>query len=233
VSNGQRPRVGQVRPGGRKELTDYEKLLNSKKNLSEQKDIIPFFKDKKHLSTYIGTLYLDIAVATDVCPEFDIGGNFRADLLLGSKAEGKFCIVEFEPGDEGSLFKKHKRKNPEWSPRFEHAFSQIVDWFWALEDGENTKDFRATFGDGAVTFASLLVMGRNTDLDDPKRRRLIWRTNKVLIDSNKVTCITFDHLYDALKRKFEFYTDAAEAEKGVAAPGLPPPIKSPGKKKGK
>ena len=139
-------------------------------------------------------------------------------MLLGSKAARQFCIVEFEAGKEGTIFKKQARKNPEWSSGFEHAFSQIVDWFYALGDMANTKDFQATFGTEEITFASLLVMGRTKDLDDPKRRRLVWRTNKVLIDSNKVTCNTFDQLYAALKQKFEFYT--AAVEKNASGPGL-------------
>jgi hypothetical protein len=207
----------------REELTAFDALLKGKANLSERDDIIPFFKGRKHLTAYIGTLYLNIAVATEVCYEFDIGGSFRADMLLGSKADGRFCIVEFEPGEEGALFKKQPRKYPEWSARFEHAFSQIVDWYCALADGANSHDFRDTFGDQQIMFTSLLVMGRNAELDDAKRRRLAWRTDKVFIDSNKVTCITFDQLHDALKRKYEFYTAAAEVEKTATEPGLPPP----------
>src|SRR5688572_22856688 len=84
----------------RKELKEFEKLLQSKADLSERDDILPFFGERKHLTAYIGTLYLNIAVATEVCFEFDIMGNFKADVLLGSKAANQFCIVEFEPGEE-------------------------------------------------------------------------------------------------------------------------------------
>jgi hypothetical protein len=212
----------------RKELTDFDRLLQGNSDLSERDEIIPFFKARKHLTAYIGALYLNIAVATEVCYEFDIGGSFRADILLGSKADGRFSIVEFEPGQEGALFKKQPRKYPEWSSRFEHAFSQIVDWFCGLADGANTNDFRDTFGDKEIKFASLLVMGREAELDDSKRRRLAWRTNKVLIDSNTVTCITFDQLHDELKRKYEFYAAAAEVETASTTPGLPPPPSTSG-----
>jgi hypothetical protein len=206
----------------RKELKAFEKLLKSKPSLSERADILPFFKKRKHLTAYIGTLYLNIAVATEVCFEFDITGNFKADVLLGSKMANQFCIVEFEPGEQHAIFKKQNRKNPEWSYRFEHAFSQIVDWFWALEDEKDSKDFRATFGDGEIAFASLLVIGRTASLDDAKKRRMAWRTKKVLIDSSKVICITFDDLYAALKEKYEFYASAAAIETSTTAPGLPP-----------
>ena len=59
--------------------------------------------------------------------------DFRADILLGSKQAKEFCVVEFEDGKQDTIFKKQKkRKNPEWSARFEHAFSQITDWFRQL-----------------------------------------------------------------------------------------------------
>jgi hypothetical protein len=207
----------------RQELEEFGALLKSKSDLKEREEIIPFFKERKHLTAYIGTLYLGIADATEVCFDFDITGNFEADVLLGSRAVHEFCIVEFEPAEENAIFKKQQRKNPEWSARFEHAFSQIVDWFWALEDQKGSQDFRTTFGDGEVTFASLLVMGRTAGLDDAKRRRMAWRTKRVLIDSNKITRITFDDLYAALKEKYEFYAAAAEVENAAAAPGLLPP----------
>jgi hypothetical protein len=207
----------------RQELKAFEALLNSKPDLGERADIQPFFKANRHLTAYIGTLYLNIAVATEICFEFDLAGDFRADILLGSKKASQFCIVEFEPGQEDAIFKKQKRKNPEWSPRFEHAFSQIVDWFYSLEDQKKSDGFQNTFGFGEPTFASLLVMGRRSSLDNSQMRRLIWRTKKVLIDSNKVTCITFDDLYAALKEKFEFYTAAAQVETTTDLPGVPPP----------
>jgi hypothetical protein len=208
----------------RQELNAFETLLKSKADLAERADIQPFFKANKHLTAYIGTLYLNIAVATEVCFEFDLAGDFRADILLGSKKANQFCVVEFEPGEEDAIFRKQAdRKNPEWSPRFEHAFSQIVDWFYSFEDQKNTAAFQSTFGTGEITFASLLVMGRASNMDNPKMRRLAWRTKKVLIDSNKVTCITFDTLHAALKEKFEFYSAAAKVEATTTLPGVPPP----------
>jgi hypothetical protein len=47
----------------RKELNEIEGLLSRKSDLSERDDIIPFFKDRKHLTAYIGALYLNIAAA--------------------------------------------------------------------------------------------------------------------------------------------------------------------------
>lgn len=208
----------------RQELGEFEDLLRQNVGLPEREVIQPFFKARKHLTAYMGTLYADVEVATEICFEFDLGGDFRADILLGRKKGGQFCVVELEPGEKGLVFKQQpRRKNPEWAARFEHAFSQIVDWFYHFEDQKNTAQFQATFGAGEITFAALLVIGRDADLDGPKRRRLAWRSKKVLVDSNKVTCITFDELHEALKRKFELYTAAAKEEAAGSAPGAPQP----------
>ena len=88
----------------RQELKAFEELLNSKADLDERDDIQPFFKAHKHLTAYIGTLYLNIAVATEIFFEFELAGNFRADILLGSKKDNQFCVVEFEPGKQDAIF---------------------------------------------------------------------------------------------------------------------------------
>jgi hypothetical protein len=144
------------------------------------------------------------SVATEICFEYEFFGDFKSDLLLGSKASGGFCVVEFEDGGVGSVFKKQlQRKNPEWSARFEHGFSQLVDWFFNLHDFRGTHGFQAAFGSGHVRFTGLLVAGRSSHLDDAKRTRLNWRSERVLIDSHSIICITFDQLYEILRTRFD------------------------------
>jgi hypothetical protein len=206
------------------ELQAFGDLLKSKADLSEKDDILPFFRGHKHLTAYMGTFALNIAVATEICFEYEFFGDFKADILLGSRQEAAFCVVEFEDGKQDSIFKKQpKRKNPEWSARFEHAFSQITDWFYNLEDFKNTQGFAATFGAGHTSFTGLLVMGRSAALDDVKRSRLRWRTDTVQIGRHKVACVTFDELHAALQRKFNLYAAASKVEGGAQPPGLPPP----------
>jgi hypothetical protein len=210
------------------ELQAFDGLLKSKSDLSERQDIQPFFKKNKHLTAYMGTFAPNIAVATEICFEYEFFGDFKADILLGSKQEKEFCVVEFEDGKQDSIFKKQKRrKNPEWSARFEHAFSQMTDWFYNLEDFKNTQGFSATFGPGHTSFTGLLVMGRSASLDDIRRSRLKWRTDTVSIGKHKVSCITFDELHARLQRKFYLYSAGSkEVETTTDAPGLPPPIEA-------
>lgn len=195
------------------ELAGLDALLQSKGDLSETGDIQPFFEKRKHLAAYMGTFSPNLGPATELAFEFPFFGDFKADLLLGNKCEGEFCVVEFEDGSEDSIFKKQPRRgNPEWSARFEHGISQITDWFYNLDDYKGTRGFAKTFGNGYIRFSGLLVIGRDSSLDDAKRNRLRWRTEKVLIDSHSVNCITFDEVYSVLRNRFLLYRAASKLE---------------------
>ena len=151
-----------------KELKAFAQLLKSKSNLSEQEDIQPFFKQSKHLSAFMGTFSPNIGAATELAFNFPFFSDFSADVLLGKKNEREFCVVEFENGHGDSIFKKQpKRGNPEWSSRFDHGFSQMVDWFYNLDDVKKTEGFAKTFGHGHITFTGLLIIGRSAGWTTP------------------------------------------------------------------
>jgi hypothetical protein len=196
-----------------KELKALEVLLDSKPDLSEAADIQPLFKKSKHLTAYVGTIFPEFGPATELTFEYPFFGDFKADILLGSKTARKFAVVELEDGRRHSIFKKQpKRGNPEWSTRFEHGFSQLADWFYNLDDFKGTKGFARTFGTGHIKFVGLLLIGRSASLDATRRSRLDWRTEKVLIDSHPVTCLTFDDLHASLRDRFLMYRAAASLE---------------------
>jgi len=113
----------------RSEITELDALLGSTADLSERKDIQPFFRSHEQLSAFLGSYTAHIGAATDIVYEYPIFGNFAADLIVGNKSTGDFCFIEFEDGRDESIFKKTSRNITEWSPRFEHGFSQIVDGF--------------------------------------------------------------------------------------------------------
>ncbi len=161
----------------------------------------------------MGILFAEVGPATELTFEYPFFGDFKADLLLGNKAAKRFCVVEFEDGREDSIFKKQPRRgNPEWSARFEHGVSQLTDWFYNLADFKSTEGFARTFGHGHVKFFGLLVIGRSAWLDATRRSRLDWRTEKVLIDSHPVACLTFDDLHAFLRDRFLLYKAAATFE---------------------
>ena len=205
------------------ELGVFRNLLLSKAELSETDDIQPLFRRCKHLSSFLGTFASDLGPATELAYEFPFFGDYRADLLVGSKSAGHFCVVEFEDGRSDSIFKKQpKRPNPEWSVRFEHGFSQMTDWFFNLDDYKKDHGFTKTFGYGHISFTGLLIIGRSAKLDDMKRTRLRWRTDKVLVDSNTIFCITYDDVYETLKKRFSFYVAESVFEKTTPVPSTAP-----------
>lgn len=197
----------------RRELTKFGKLLRDKPQLSERNDIQTFFKHNKQLSAFIGTFVPNIGPAPQLAFEFPFLGDFAADLILGNRDQGEFCVVEFEDGRTNSIFTKVRNKSTrEWSRRFEHGYSQLVDWFYSLDDFKKTDRFKRDFGQGHIKFFGLLVIGRSAAMSEAERSRLRWRTEKTKVDSHSIECLTFDDLYDSLAMRMSFYPQASKLE---------------------
>lgn len=190
------------------------KVLLQKDELRERDDILPFFKENKHLSAFLGVYHPEIINFDLIKHEFCLFGDFYADLVVGDSEKSSFCFIEFEDARKESIFKKNFNKSTlEWSPRFEHGFSQLVDWFWRIDDYRRTQQLKNIFGnDESFSFTGLLIIGRDSFLAELEKARLKWRLEKVLIDSRKVNCITFDQLLSYLEERLLIYSGAYCAE---------------------
>jgi Domain of unknown function (DUF4263) len=181
------------------ELTELKRLLQSKHSLSERDDILPFFRERQHLSAFVGSYHPKINRFDRVAFEYDLFGDFAADLVVGDSVKKSYCFVEFEDAASNSIFiSKPGKSSPEWSPRFEKGFSQIVDWFWKLDDLKKTEDFENRFNPRAIDYMALLIIGRNEYLEPREKKRLAWRQQNLLVNSKHIYCLTFDELYDDL-----------------------------------
>jgi hypothetical protein len=179
----------------RQEWYEFEDLLKSKSKLEERKDVLPFFKKRHDLSMLICNYFPKVVEPNTFAHEYEIYGDFVADLVVGDSSRHRYLLVEFENGDRDSVFKQVGQKStPEWAPRFEKAYSQLVDWFWKLEDMRNTSDFLNTFGSHRATFQGLIVIGKDMELSAQERDRLTWRLDRTLIDSNAISCVSFNRL---------------------------------------
>lgn len=195
----------------RRELNALGRLLRDQPHLSERNDVLPFFKARRQLAGLIGTFVPAVGPATEIAYEYSFLGDFSADLMVGNRSKGLFLAVEFEDGGRNSLFQPVRgRSTTDWGRRLEHGFSQLVDWFRTLDDYKKTDKFRKEFGPGHIVFYGLLVVGRNAGLSDADRARLDWRSDRVVIDSHKLSCITFDDLYQALSDRLTFYPPAVK-----------------------
>jgi hypothetical protein len=207
----------------KKELNKFRDLLNSKNTLGER-EMQELFEASLHLTAYIGTTLGNIGVAKLVAYQFEIMGDYRADFVFGNR-EKQFCLVELENGDADSVLERvDKKSTKEWSKRFEHGFSQIVDWFCHLDDFKKTDRFHRNFGYGHIDFIGVLLIGRNKGLDADDIRRLRWRTHNVIVDSHPVVCMTYDELYKELNEGYERYSAAFSVE---TAPSQTTPIQGP------
>lgn len=181
----------------RTEWHEFEILLNSKMILNERTDVLPFFKQRYNLSTLICSYIPHIREPDVFAHEFEIYGDFIADLIIGDSKTHHYLLVEFEDGKSDSIFEKKKNKaTSDWSKRFESAFSQLVDWLWKLEDMRSTSDFQSTFGSRRAKFQGLIIIGKDMNLDLEEKDRLKWRNDRIIVDSSAVSCVSFNELKD-------------------------------------
>ncbi len=107
--------------------------------------------------------------------EFGIKGLFRADLAIGNHKSRKFVLIEFEDGQENSLFKGGTRKYRYWSPRLEHGFGQVVDWGWAKHSHPSDVAFTNSFGGNVLDDCYVVVCGRNPPAGSLEEQRFDFR----------------------------------------------------------
>ncbi|MEM6264452.1 MAG: Shedu anti-phage system protein SduA domain-containing protein [Bacteroidota bacterium] len=186
----------------RRELLEYDLLLRQHESLDERKELLPFFQKREQLAASLGFLvHPNIFTPSLLAFEYDIFGDFRADLVVGDPDTHAYCFIEFENAKQGSILKKSAgRFQPDWSSRFLHGFSQVSDWFRTLENQTRTETFEHRFGAPSIDYMGILVIGRDSYLDAEGRRRLTWWQDRTLVNSRKVYCFTFDQLLFALQK---------------------------------
>jgi Domain of unknown function (DUF4263) len=187
----------------RLELAEFRTLLASKQDLEEATDIKPFFESHLQLASFVGCYGPDITHYELLAFQYQLFGDYSCDMVVGDPGNKSYGFIEWEDATDGSLFRQQGRKaTPEWATRFEHAFSQLVDWYGKLDDMARTDEFEVRFGARNIRYFGLLIAGRDAHLAHPReRRRWEWRGQKVLVDSLPVWCVTYDQLWQFLSGK--------------------------------
>jgi len=190
----------------RQQLNEFQELLQTRQSLGEFDDILPFFKERLHLAAFISSYNPNIIRRNRIAFEYDIFGDFKSDLVVGDSVTNAYCFIEFEDATANSIFvSKAGKSTPEWSPRFDRGFNQIVDWFWKLNDFEMTQEFENRFNSRYIDYMGLLIIGRDRYLEPREKRRLDWRRKKLIVNSQHIHCITFDELADILSARLDKY----------------------------
>lgn len=186
------------------ELSAFISLLNTKKDLSEAGDLMPIFKQSDHLCALISTYVPQFVEPDKLAFEFDLFGDFACDIVIGDSKRGIYLLVELEDARPNSIFKQTTKYAPDWSTRLDHGYSQLIDWFWKLEDARQTLDFEHKFSTRSAVFHGLLLIGRMEGMSDREMARLKWRQDRVVVNSNKVGIITFDQLATDLAGRLSY-----------------------------
>jgi hypothetical protein len=185
----------------RAELDEFKDVLDSHSELTERDHLAPLFKRCPNLTAFIGTRIPEIGPANRLAYEFEVFGDFASDIVLGNFERQAFCAIELEDARPDSLFQRVGVKaTTEWGRRFEHGFSQLVDWFFAWDDHKSTAGFAKHFGHGHVEFYGMLVIRRSADIAPADQTRLRWRSGRVTINTHKFYCRTYDDLYESLDK---------------------------------
>lgn len=198
--------------GCHEDVTAFEHLLATAAGLSERDEILPFFRTHADLAALLGTYHPNITAYDRLGVEVQLFGEFVADVVVGDSSSNAVCLIEFEDGRPNSMFVPRQRRATEWAPRFEHGFSQIVDWLWLLDDQEASVLFEDQFGPRPLDVTTLLVAGRDSGVSPIDRRRLQWRRTNVVVNSHHIYCCTFDDLVPRLRNRLRIFKEGAAAE---------------------
>jgi hypothetical protein len=185
-------------------LNELESLLSSETHLKERDQIIPFFKARPHLCAALGYVNNAVELPDRWANELDLFGDFACDVAAGDSEANAYTLIEFEDAQEYSILSRLQegKTMKRWSSRFEHGFSQLVDWAWRISaEGESSAAFRRIFGDNNPSIHLLLVVERDVDLTKDDLTRLRWRANHVSLGQYRMSCFTFDGLLQSIRRR--------------------------------
>ena len=184
-------------------LNDLETFLAAPSKTRERDHILPFFAERPHLCTALGLFNNAVELPDRWARELDLFGDFRCDAAAGDSEANAYTLIEFEDATEYSIFARRQagKTMKRWSARFEHGFSQLVDWAWRLSDEGESAAFRRIFGDSHPTLHFLLIAGRDADLTRDDLTRLRWRASHTTIGPYRMSCLTFDSVLQSLRRR--------------------------------
>lgn len=186
------------------DLNDLEAFLASKSYRKERAEIAPFFKLRTNLCAALGLMNSAVESPGRVATELDLFGDFACDVASGDSEANAYTLVEFEDAREYSVFSRLEEGKimKRWSARFEHGFSQLVDWAWRMSAESGSSDaLRRIFGDAHPTVHLLLVVGRDADLTKEDLARLRWRANHTSLGAFRMSCFTFDGVLQSIRRR--------------------------------
>jgi hypothetical protein len=191
-------------------LNEFKDLLDTRQEIEEtgSGSLQEFFTSRMSLLLLMGESFGAGLWPAQYQNEPVLFNEFRADYVVCDATRKKFLFIEFEDAKANSIFEvKNDRRTGtsyQWSRRFEHGLSQVVDWHFRIDDYRRTSKLQEHFGSDDIAFQGVLIIGRDHFLQQQgNRRRFDWRVEKTTIDSRSIHCLTFDKLYREMAGRLE------------------------------
>jgi Domain of unknown function (DUF4263) len=187
----------------RQAISEFRILLHSQSELEERKDLQPFFKKHPVLIFLLAGLGRVSRSNVDEYEfEFDLWQDLVCDIGIGDSRSNTYCLIELEAAKRNSIFKNKPKNYPKYSDRLECGYSQIIDWFFKIDEMKNTSSIKRRFAGDYPRVNAVLIIGRSHFLNaDLERNRFNWRRDNTLIGAKSVNCLTYDELLEYFESK--------------------------------
>lgn len=167
--------------------------------------IVAEIKKRPQMACLLGSV-LNIPAPDLIKFELTMKGIFRTDLVLGNDSARAFGLIEFEPAEGNTLFKRGTAQYRYWGSPLEHGFGQVIDWAWVRDDHPNDTVLENTFGGKIAKSAFAVIAGRDAGIVGPmEQRRFDHRRHLVAIGGHHAQIMTYD---DMVRRMDESLTTA-------------------------
>lgn len=198
------------------DLAALDKLLADKDELDETGtgSLQAFFTSRPNLLLLMSHAFCPGLLPAAYLPECSVVHEFRADYAMANHDRSKFLFVEFENAKEDSIFtskaKTKANRSFQWSRAFERGFSQVVDWYFRIDDYQKTSKIEEHVGAPKIDYVGILLPGRDCFLKQAGlMQRFEWRRKFTLINSQHLHCFTFDELALELRGHYDTLIDLA------------------------
>ncbi len=186
------------------QLRELRDLLNSNSRLAEGV-LREFIRARHQIIASLGLLNAAADTIDRWAPEVNLMAKHVCDLVIGDSRRCAYTLIEFEDASPESIYESVP-VTPYFTKRFNHGYSQIVDWLCLLDGTQNTPEFRDYWGQATPPqFVGVLVIGRSPLPTLEGSRRMEWRSVKVKVNSYPLLCLTYDDIITRLIDKIDIY----------------------------
>ncbi|GFE97971.1 Shedu anti-phage system protein SduA domain-containing protein [Gluconobacter sp. Gdi] len=180
------------------ELNSFKTWFATKKYIGET-EIVSEIKSRPQMACLLGSV-LNIPAPDLIKFELTMKGIFRTDLVLGNDNARAFGLIEFEPAEEKTLFKRGTAQYRYWGSSLEHGFGQVIDWAWVRDDHPNDTVLENSFGGKIAKSAFAVIAGRNSGMNSTmEKRRFEHRRHLVAIGGHHAQIMTYDDMVQRME----------------------------------